>query len=99
MEIIKQIMIVPTHDERLKYDEYLRKVEEVKFEMAERYRLHPNNFITKKNGNDPFRDCNVPLYLCRNREALVNIDDLVWDEKRIDVISQNGNEGYHYGEL
>jgi hypothetical protein len=95
MEVIRQILIAQTYDERLKYDEYLRKVEEVKFEMAERYRLHPNNFITKENRNDDFRDCNVPLYLCRNRATLVDN----WDEKRIDTIGSNGNEGYHYGEL
>lgn len=95
MEVIKQILVKQTYDERLKYDEYLRKVEEVKFEMAERYRLHPNNFITKENRNDDFRDCNVPLYLCRNRSALVDN----WDEKRIDTIGSNGNEGFHYGEL
>jgi hypothetical protein len=95
MEIIKQILVKQTYDERLKYDEYLRKVEEVKFEMAERYRLHPNNFITKENRNDDFRDCNVPLYLCRNRSALVE-----WDEKRIDTIGSNGNTGEHYyGEI
>ena len=99
MEIIKQILVKQTYDERLKYDEYLRKVEEVKFEMAECYRLHPNNFVTKENRNDDFRDCNVPLYLCRNRSALVSIDDLSWDEKRIDTIGSNGNEGFHYGEL
>jgi len=99
MEVIKQILVKQTYDERLKYDQYLRKVEEVKFEMAERYRLHPNNFVTKENRNDDFRDCNVPLYLCRNRSALVSIDDLSWDEKRIDTIGSNGNEGFHYGEL
>ena len=95
MNLIRQILVKQTNDERLKYEEYLRKVEEVKFEMAERYRLHPNNFITKENRNDDFRDCNVPIYMCRNRAALV--DD--WDEKRIDTIGSNGNEGYHYGEL
>jgi hypothetical protein len=36
MEVIRQILITQTYDERLKYDEYLRKVEEVKFQMAER---------------------------------------------------------------
>ena len=97
MDMIKQIMVHRTYDERLKYDEYLRKVEEVKFEMAERYRLHPSNYITKKAKHyDTFRDCNVPIHLCRNREALVALD---WNEKRIDIISQNGNEGWHYQEL
>ena len=102
MEVIRQILVTQTYDERLKYEEYLRKVEEVKFQMAERYRLHPNNFITKENRNDDFRDCNVPLYLCRNRSSLVSIDGWeTWgDEKRQTVISQNGNNGEHYyGEL
>ena len=102
MEVIRQILITQTYDERLKYDEYLRKVEEVKFQMAERYRLHPNNFITKENRNDDFRDCNVPIYMCRNRSALVSIDGWeTWgDESRQKVISQNGNTGEHYyGEI
>jgi hypothetical protein len=89
MEVISQIMIKQTYDERLKYEEYLRKVEEVKFEMAERYRLHPNNFITKENRNDFVGDCNLPLYLCRDHAALVD-----WDEKRMDIIGQNGPIGY-----
>jgi hypothetical protein len=100
MEVIRQILVTQTYDERLKYEEYLRKVEEVKFEMAERYRLHPNNFITKENRNDDFRDCNVPLYLCRNRSALVDNFETWGDENRQKVISQNGNTGEHYyGEL
>ena len=94
MEVIKQILVKQTYDERLKYDEYLRKVETVKFEMAERYILHPNNFVTKENRNDFVRDCDVPLHLCRNRSALVE-----WDERRIDTIGSNGNEGWHYGEI
>lgn len=99
MELITHIMIKQTHDERIKHEEYLRKVEAIKFEMAERYILHPSNYITKENRNDAFRDCNVPVHLCRNRETLVIDGWETWDEKRIDVISQNGNEGYHYGEL
>lgn len=101
MDMIKQIMVHRTYDERLKYDEYLRKVEEVKFEMAERYRLHPSNYITKKNGDDTFRDCNVPIHLCRNRETLVIDGWETWgNEHRQKVISQNGNTGEHYyGEL
>jgi hypothetical protein len=90
MQVLNQITIKQTHDERLKYEEYLRKVEEVKFEMAERYRLHPNNFVTKKNWDDDARNYNVPFYLCRNIEALV--DD--WDEDRMDIIGQNGPVGY-----
>lgn len=90
MQVLNQITIKQTHDERLKYEEYLRKVEEVKFEMAERYRLHPNNFITKKNWDDDARDYNVPLYLCRDSKTLV--DD--WDEDRMDIIGQNGPVGY-----
>jgi hypothetical protein len=94
MEIIRTLMIKQTYDERLKYDEYLRKVEEVKFQMAERYRLHPNNFVTKENRNDFVGDCDVPLYLCRNRSSLVE-----WDERRIDTIGSNGNSGEHYYEF
>ena len=94
MEIIRTLMIKQTYDERLKYDEYLRKVEEVKFQMADRYRLHPNNFVTKENRNDFVRDCDVPLYLCRNRSSLVE-----WDERRIDTIGSNGNSGEHYYEF
>jgi len=94
MEIIRTLMIKQTYDERLKYDEYLRKVEEVKFQMADRYRLHPNNFVTKENRNDFVGDCDVPLHLCRNRSSLVE-----WDERRIDTIGSNGNEGEHYYEI
>jgi hypothetical protein len=90
MQTINQITIKQSHDERLKYEEYLRKVEEVKFEMAERYRLHPNNFVTKKNWNDIVGDYHVPFYLCRDSKALV--DD--WDEDRMDIIGQNGPVGY-----
>ena len=94
METISHIMITQTHDERLKYEEYLRKVEEVKFKMAENYRLHPNNFVTKKNWDDSIRNFDMPIYLCRNNSSLVE-----WDERRIDTIGSNGNEGWHYGEI
>jgi hypothetical protein len=94
MEIIRTLMIKQTYNERLKYDEYLRKVEEVKFQMAERYRLHPNNFVTKENRNDFVRDSDMPLHLCRNRSSLVE-----WDERRIDTIGSNGNSGEHYYEF
>ena len=97
MDMIKQIMVHRTYDERLKYDEYLRKVGEVKFEMAERYRLHPSNYITKKaQRND--RIGNVHLH-CDYSQCVASLVAHDWDERRIDVISQNGNEGYHYGEL
>ena len=97
MEIIRQILITQTYDERLKYDEYLRKVEEVKFKMAENYRLHPSNYVTKKNWDDAIGDCDVPIHLCRNREALVINGWETWgDELRQKVISQNGNTGEHY---
>ena len=101
MDVINHIMIKQTYDERIKYEEHLRKVEEVKFQMAERYRLHPNNFVTKKNWDDSVRDCDVPFYLCRNREALVIEGWETWgNESRQKVISQNGNTGEHYyGEL
>jgi hypothetical protein len=94
MEIIRTLMIKQTYDERLKYDEYLRKVEDVKIQMAERYRLHPKNFVKKENRNDFVGDCNVPLYLCRNRSSLVE-----WDERSIDTIGSNGNLGEHYYEF
>jgi hypothetical protein len=97
MDVINHIMIKQTHDERIKYEEYLRKVEEVKFKMAERYRLHPSNYVTKKNRDDIARDCDLPFYLCRNREALVINGWETWgDELRQKVISQNGNTGEHY---
>ena len=94
MQVIKHIMVQRNYDEKLKYDEHLRKVEEIKFNMADRYRLHPNNFITKKNGDDIARDCDLPFYLCGHRKTLVE-----WDERRIDTIGSNGNEGFHYGEI
>ena len=43
--LITRLMV--KHDEE-KYNEYLTKVERVKFEMAEQYRLHPSNYVTKK---------------------------------------------------
>jgi hypothetical protein len=101
MQVIKHIMVHRTYDEKLQYDEYLRKVEEIKFQMAERYRLHPNNFVTKKNGDDVARDCDLPFYLCGHRKTLVIDEWETWGkEDRQKVISQNGNTGEHYyGEL
>jgi len=97
MEIIKQILVKQTYDERLKYDQYLRKVEEVKFEMAERYRLHPNNFITKKAARHD-RIGNIHLH-CDYSQCTASLVAIEWDERRIDTIGSNGNEGFHYGEL
>ena len=98
MDMIKQIMVHRTYDERLKYDEYLRKVEEVKFEMAERYRLHPSNYITKKaQRND--RIGNVYLH-CDYSQCVASLVAHEWDERRIDTIGSNGNTGEHYyGEI
>ena len=92
MDMIKQIMVHRTYDERLKYDEYLRKVEKVKFEMGELYRLHPNNFV--KRCDDSTGNHHLHLHYRRSNTTLVNVDDLGWDERRMDVISQNGNIGY-----
>jgi hypothetical protein len=97
MEIIKQIFIKQTYDERLKHDKYLRKVEEVKFEMAERYRLHPNNFVTKKAARHD-RIGNIHLH-CDNSQCTASLVAIEWDERRMDTIGSNGNEGWHYGEL
>lgn len=44
MMLLTQLMI--KHDEQ-KYNEYLTKVERVKFEMAEQYRLHPSNYVKR----------------------------------------------------
>ena len=101
MEVINHLMIQQTHDERIKYEEYLRKIEELKTEMESLYRLHPDNFVTKENGDDIARDCNLPFYLCRTTETLVIDGWETWgDEDRQKVISQNGNTGEHYyGEL
>jgi hypothetical protein len=97
MNTITQIMINRNYDEKLKYDEHLRKVEQLKIEMAERYLLHPSNYVTKKNWNDAIGDCNVPIHLCRNRATLVIDGWETWgDEKRQMAISQNGNNGEHY---
>jgi hypothetical protein len=43
--LLTELMI--KHDKD-KYDEYLTKVEKVKFDMAEKYRMHPSNYVTKK---------------------------------------------------
>jgi hypothetical protein len=98
VNLIRQILVKQTNDERLKYEEYLRKVEEVKFEMAERYRLHPNNYIAKKaQQND--RIGNVYLH-CDNSQCVASLVALEWDERRIDTIGSNGNTGEHYyGEI
>jgi hypothetical protein len=78
-----------SHD-KYKYYQHLAKVERIKFEMADKYRLHPSNYITKKydvvgnyhlHGN--YRRSSTPL-----------VGD--WDENRIDTIGANGNEGLHY---
>jgi hypothetical protein len=84
MEMIKQIMVHRTYDEKLQYDKYLRKVEEVKFEMADRYRLHPNNFITKKAARHD-RIGNVYLH-CDNSQCTASLVAHDWDERRIDTI-------------
>ena len=75
-----------------KYGEYLTKVEKVKFEMGELYRLHPNNYVKKV--NDSTGNHHLHFYHLRSHKALV--DGLDWDESRIDAIGSNGNEGLHY---
>ena len=78
-----------THDED-KYNEYLTKVEKVKFEMAEKYLLHPSNYITKK--DDAVGNYHLRIHHSRGNTTLVD----EWDERRIDTIGSNGNEGLHY---
>lgn len=76
-----------THDED-KYNEYLTKVEKVKFEMAEKYILHSSNYITKK--DDAVGNYHLRIHHSRGNTTLVD----EWDERRMDVIGQNGNIGY-----
>ena len=79
------------HDENA-YQQHLRKVERVKFEMAENYRLHPCHYIIKTTKQHDFiRSNNLLSNYSGSNETLVD-----WDETRIDVIAQNGNEGLHY---
>lgn len=73
-----------------KYNEYLTKVEKVKFEMAEKYLLHPSNYITKK--DDAVGNYHLRIHHRRSNTTLVD----EWDERRIDTIGANGNEGLHY---
>lgn len=76
-----------------KYNEYLTKVEKVKFEMAEKYLLHPSNYITKK--DDAVGIYNLHFHYRRNNQALVD----EWDERRMDVIGSNGPTGEHYANM
>ena len=71
--LLTQLMI--KHDEN-KYNEYLTRVEKVKFEMAEQYRLHPSNYITKK--DDVVGNYHLHLHHSGNTPSLVNIDDIGW---------------------
>ena len=84
--LITQLKV--SHDED-KYNEYLAKVERVKFEMADKYRLHPSNYITKK--HDIIGNYHLHGNYRRSRAPLVIIDDLGWDETRIDTIGSNGD--------
>ena len=58
-------------------------VERIKFELDTKYRLHPNNFV--KRGE-------------YKKHCICVLND-EWDERRIDIIGQNSNEGFHYAEL
>lgn len=89
MMLLTELRIKHNED---KYAEYLTKVEKVKFEMGELYRLHPNNFV--KRCDDSTGNHHLHLHYRRSNTTLVNVDDLGWDERRMDVIGQNGNIGY-----
>lgn len=87
--LITQLKI--THDEG-KYNEYLTKVEKIKFEMAHKYRLHPSNYVVRQ-------DDVVGNYHLRGnyrRSCTTLVIDCDWNESRIDTIGANGNEGLHY---
>ena len=85
--LITQLKV--SHDEN-KYNEYLAKVERIKFEMADKYRLHPSNYIKKK--YDVIGNYHLRSNYRRSSTPLVGD----WDENRIDTIGTNGNEGLHY---
>lgn len=87
--LLKELRI--KHDEE-KYAEFLTKVEKIKFEMAERYRMHPSNYVKKK--DDVTRNNHLSSHHIGSDTTLV--DDLGWDDRRIDIIGQNSNEGLHY---
>ena len=87
MMLLTELRIKHNED---KYAEYLTEVEKVKFEMGELYRLHPNNFV--KRCDDSTGNHHLRLHYRRSNTTLV--DDLGWDDARIDVIGQNGNIGY-----
>ena len=87
--LLTQLMI--KHDEN-KYSEYLTKVEKVKFEMGTLYRMHPSNYVKKVDDSTG----NHHLHLHYRRSNTTLVDDLGWDDKRIDAIGSNGNEGLHY---
>lgn len=89
--LLTQLMI--KHDEN-KYSEYLTKVEKVKFEMGTLYRMHPSNYVNKV--DDSTGNHHLHLHYRRSNTTLVNVNDLGWDEARIDTIGSNGNEGLHY---
>jgi hypothetical protein len=46
--------------ERAIYEERLKRVEEIKTELADKYCLHPSNYVTKKDDNT--RDIDLHIY-------------------------------------
>lgn len=71
------IDIQPDYDKMM---ELYAKIDAVKEDMGERYRLHPSNFVKHKDKDDDMaRDCNLFSDNSeRSASLLIHIDDLEW---------------------